>query len=184
MTYGLPTDPKYISFRDGWMKANDDLIDAYRWRWNAGQAKWYGYPAATWILDDIGIPDTSVGSTIEFLHLLRDDDPGAEQARADRYLPDVFSRLQQAHAKYSPKWPNLVWTWRNGGDWRSAVSRGSSQHPGDANPPSGIQLHPDCLRRVAEVQEWMRRGVLTSIDGQRLIRDIVEQCTTKGLPAS
>jgi hypothetical protein len=163
------------------MTANNDLIDAYRWRWNPGQARWFGYPAESWILDDIGIPDTSAGTAAEG-HYIGDDDPAVERAQADMWLPDVFARLQLAHSRYSPRWPNLVWTWRNGGDWRSAVSRGNNPHPGDPNPPGAIQLNPACLKRVAEVQEWMRRGVVTSIDGQRLIRDIVEQCTTRGLP--
>lgn len=180
MSFGMPVDPTYVAFRDGVLQANDDVIDKWRWRWNPSHKKWFTYAAADWILDDPSLPDTSPGTGFE---LIKNDDPSVERARADSWLPDVFARVQAAHQSNASKWPNLVWTWRNGGDWRSAVSRKVAQPsiPGGRGPSddeNGMDpLTPECVQRVKDVREWVRRGVITSVDGQRLIREIVAECT-------
>lgn len=175
MSFGVPTDPSYLAFRDGLLVANDDVIDKFRWRWSAAHSKWYTYSIDAWILDDVAIPDTSAGSGFE---LIRNDEADVEKARADLWLPDLFRRLVSDAAKYRDRWPNLVWTWRNGGDWRVAQSRsgaGTPDETGGGDWETG--LTPECVKRVKDVREWIRRGVITAVDGQRLIREIVAECT-------
>ena len=126
MTFGVPPDPQYIAFRNGFMAANDDGTDKQRLRWNPSHAKWFGYPPSRWVLDDPNLADTDPGTSID---LIRDDDPTVERARADMFLPEVFARVQEAHAKYVGRYPNLVWTWREGGSWRSASPRDPVNYP-------------------------------------------------------
>lgn len=183
MAFGVPTDPTYIAFRDGLLKANDDVIDKWRWRWSPTHAGWFTYAVADWILDDVGLADTAPGSSFE---LIKNDDHAVEMARADNFLPDVYARVIQAQSRYEGRWPNLVWTWRYGGDWRAVQPRpsGSSTYPGEPGGPGPAtgdewmtHLNQECVQRVEEVREWVRRGVITSVDGQRMIRAIVEECT-------
>ncbi len=89
---GVPIDPLYVKFRDGLMKANDDVRDALRWRWSPRHGDWFQYSVAEWILDDVAIPDTSPGSSF---HLTQEDEERVERARADSFYPDVFARVQQ-----------------------------------------------------------------------------------------
>ncbi|TQM65059.1 hypothetical protein [Humibacillus xanthopallidus] len=182
MSFGPPADPAYLSFRDGVMVANDDLPDRFRWRWNPGHKRWFTYPASKWILDECGVTNTTPGSGFD---LIRNDDSAVERARADTWLPELFARVSEAYEKQRRLWPNLVWTFHGGGDWRSAVAREGGypdvDHPGDTAPPDDASwtdgLNPDCVKRVNEVREWIRLGAITTADGQRLMRKIVEDCT-------
>ena len=167
MSFGVPTDPNYIAFRDGYLKADDDITDALRWRWAPAHKAWFKYPPNKWILDDVSLPDTA-GPWSGFLR------PGS----ADLYLPDVYERVSADYRRYQARWPGLVWTWLGGGDWRVASSRtpGSSDE-GDGDSDDDVIVTPECDRRVREVREWLRRGVITGADAQRMIHDIVATCT-------
>jgi hypothetical protein len=132
-------------------------------------------------LDDVGLADTAPGSSF---HLVQNDEPRVELARADTFLPDLFARVQENHKKHRATWSYLVWTWHGSGDWRSAVPRTPAPDPypvpdpwdpGDGDWTTG--LNAECVQRVRDVREWVRRGDITAADGQRLIRRIVEECT-------
>jgi len=176
MSFGEPTDPAYISFREGIRIAHRDAIDKFRWRWHPRTAKWYQYPVQKFILDDVSVPDTSPGSSF---HLIWDDEDNVEAARTSLWLPDLFARLGKDYAKYQTRWPHLVWTFWNGGDWRASSARSGTTVPPTSGEtePWKVGLNPECVRRVEEVREWMRRGMLPTVDGQRIIRTIIEECT-------
>jgi hypothetical protein len=184
MSFGVPPDPGYVAFRDGLLKANNDVIDKWRWRWSAKHAGWFTYAIDDWILDDVGLPDTAPGSSFD---LIKNEDPTVELARTDTFLPDVYARVQEAHSRFEKRWPYIVWTWRYGGDWRSVMARPPYPVPPDIPDPGGVgpstgddwmtHLNQECVERVEQAREWVRRGYITSVDGQRLIRAIVEECT-------
>jgi hypothetical protein len=41
--FGPPPDPSYLTFRDGILRANDDLTDTWRWRWSPLHKGWFTY---------------------------------------------------------------------------------------------------------------------------------------------
>jgi hypothetical protein len=61
MTFGFgePVDPAYVAFRDGLNGAVGDPGDRSRLRWSPRHEHWFRYSADEWVLDDIGLPDTS-----------------------------------------------------------------------------------------------------------------------------
>lgn len=176
MTFGAPPDPRYLAFKQGAQRANDDLTDAHRWRWAPGHGSWLTYSMTAWIMDDVGIPDTTPTFSLDFGD---DSDLGS-----DLWMPELFRRIDASHQKYRSRWPDttvsgrggLVWTWRNGGDWRVAIPKvDGGGHDDDPQPPP--TLPAECLKRVADVREYMRQGIITAAEGQRLIRTIVDECT-------
>lgn len=179
--YGEPTDPVYVAFRDGVIRANDDVTDAWRWRWSPRHKGWFTYAVQKWILDDVGIADTSAGSSFD---LIKNDDLAVERARATGFLPVVFRDVQAAYARHTSRWPNLVWSWRGGGDWRNAMNRARPDYP-DTDPETGSgpaddpidRLTPECKQRIADVRAFAARGDITTAQAQRLIAKIVEECT-------
>lgn len=167
MLFGVPPDPAYILFRDGLLIANNDVTDESRWRWSPGKKTWNDYRLVWWSLEDVGIPDTSPGTTF---HLIRDDDPAVERSRADLFLPDLFSRLSQHYARYGTSRPNIVWSWHDGGDWMDAKAIAPEK-----TGSGGLTV--ECIQRVDNVRAWVRRGDMTAADGQRRIREIITECT-------
>jgi hypothetical protein len=171
-----PVDPVYAAFRDGVLKANDDLMDVHRWRWSPKHKGWFTYSVKDWILDDVAAADTPAGS----FDLIKNDDPMVEQARATLWLPDVFANVQAAYARQQKRWPNLVWSWRGGGDWRNAMSRvkpDPAQPPGGKDPGPVGRIPAECERRIADVRAFAASGHITAAQAQRLIAKIVEECT-------
>jgi hypothetical protein len=177
---GEPTDPVYIAFRDGVMKANNDVTDAWRWRWSPKFKGWFTYSVDRWILDDVGVVDTPAGSSF---HLINNADPNVEEARTTMFLPPVFRAVEGAYQQHQTRWPNLVWTWLGGGDWRNAMDRADPHqgHPTpDKTPPTDDpidRLTPECKQRIADVRAFAARGDITTAQSQRLIARIVEECT-------
>ena len=172
-----PVDPVYAAFRDGVVKVNDDLRDAFRWRWSPKHKGWFAYSVKDWILDDVGIADTPAGSSFE---LIKNDDPAVERARAISWLPAVFADVQAAYARHQRLWPNLVWSWRGGGDWRNSMSRAKPDggpEPGEPDPDPIGSLPPECEKRIADVRAFAASGHITAAQAQRLIAKIVEDCT-------
>jgi hypothetical protein len=171
MSFGAPLDPAYISFRDGYLRAVDDFADQSRWRWSPHHEHWYVYSQHEWILDDIGIGDTA-GTWVALNN--------ASATSADLHLPPVFRAVSTQYRRYVKRWPGLVWTFRNGGDWREALSRNPKRTPG---PGTGKGLPPtpalpaQALAQITQVQEYVAKGLISVADGQRLIRDIVAKWT-------
>lgn len=176
--YGVPPDPIYLAFRDGVLRANDDLTDAWRWRWSPRNNGWFTYAVAQWVLDDVAVADTSAGFAFD---IIRDDDPDVERARSASVLPDLFRRVQAAYSVHRARWPNLVWSLHGGGDWRNAMSRhGSPSGPTvDPDVDSASSLPLECKKRIADVRAYAARGDITSAQAQRLIAKIVEECTLR-----
>jgi len=179
-SFGEPPDPIYVAFRDGVLKANDDTTDAFRWRWAPRHKGWFTYSVEKWILDDIGVADTPPGSSFD---LIKDEDPKVEQARASTWLPGLFREVQAAYGRHQARWPNLVWSWRGGGDWRNSLERRDPLDPNprpDAEPDPGKdvihRLTPECKQRIADVRAFAARGDITAAQAQRLIAKIVEDC--------
>jgi hypothetical protein len=181
-SYGEPPDPVYVAFRDGVLKANDDTTDASRWRWSPRHKGWFTYSVEKWILDDVAVADTPPGYSFD---LIKDDDPDVERARASSVLPPLFREVQAAYGRHHARWPNLVWSWRGGGDWRNALARTDPLNPDprpDAKPDPGDvidRLTPECKQRVADVRAFAKRGDITAAQAQRLIAKIVEDCVVK-----
>lgn len=176
---GVPIDPLYVKFRDGLMKANDDVRDALRWRWSPRHGDWFQYSVAEWILDDVAIPDTSPGSSF---HLTQEDEERVGRARADSFYPDVFARVQQRYARYKDRWPGLVWSWHGGGDWRNSLQRATSAPmpppaPGPGNPSRPEPLPPECEKRIADVRAYAAKGYITAGQAEKMINEIVADCT-------
>jgi hypothetical protein len=165
-TFGAPTDAGYTAFRNGYLRALDDITDALRYRWSPAHKNWYTYSPVSWILDDVSVSDT----------------PGPQgylsSNATDLWLPDVYKRVTADYERYRARWPGLVWTWWGGGDWRVAIMRTGNDRTGPGGTPgTRPPLNPECERRVNEVHEWLRRNVITAADAQRMIRDIVARCT-------
>ena len=174
--WALPTDPVYLRFRDGVVKANDDLIDKWRWRWHPRSGNWYAYSVNEFILDDVGLADTTPGYGFDDIG---QGDPDYERSRADFRLPDTFRRVQAAYETSKARWPHMVWTWRGGGDWRSAIRRTGTGAPGPAPTDTDWKkgLTPECVQRVQDVRRWEQLNVITAADAAKLIRQIVADCT-------
>lgn len=176
MTFGAPPDPRYLSFKQGIKKANDDFADRWRWRWAPGHGAWLTYSADSWIMNDVGIADTTPGLGLDFGNDSRLD--------SDLWWPDLFARLDAVQRHYRARFPDttaggkggLVWTWRYGGDWRVAIPHPNGGGHSDP-PPNGHTLPPECLKRIEDVREYVRRGIITAAQGQRLINEIVADCT-------
>lgn len=176
-----PVDPVYVAFRDGILRADDDVTDALRWRWSPRHRGWFTYPTAKWILDDVQVADTPAGYSFD---LIKGDDLEGEKARARMWVPPLFRAVQAAYARHSASKPGLVWTWRGGGDWRDAIQRPPQPAPvpdPDPDPPPNgdpyASLNAECKRRIDEVRAWAARGDVTSVQAQRMIAKIVEECT-------
>jgi hypothetical protein len=181
--FGLPPDPVYIAFRDGVLKANDDVTDRWRWRWSPSHKGWFTYSVQRWILDDVGVADTPAGTSFD---LIKNDESAVELARADTWLPEIFARVQTGYARNQARWPGLVWTWLGGGDWRNAMDRddpGTPRRPDGSHDEPGrhTPLNRECQQRVADVRSWIANGTITAAQGQRMIAQIVEQCTVNPL---
>jgi hypothetical protein len=166
-----PLDPTYVAFRDGLLNAINDLADAHRWRWSPRKKAWAEYPASGWIMDEVGIADTPAGSGLD--QLFNAGSPEVAKARASYWLPPVFKEVQGAYARHEHNWPDLVWSWRGGGDWRNATKRpdGPIKDGGDR------KLDPECEKRIEDVRSFQARGDITAAQAQKIIAKIVEDCT-------
>jgi hypothetical protein len=177
-----PIDPKFIKFADGLRRANDDTRDTRRLRWSPQHGDWFTWSVDEWILDDVGMPDTPPGSSFE-IYMRRypsgEAPDNVEEATAKTSFGDIFTRVEAVYAKYASRWPGLVWTWHNGGDWRNAIKRsapGESTDPVVVEPPI-IDVPPECMKRINEVRAFIANGIITAAQGQKMINEIVGQCT-------
>lgn len=173
-----PTDPKYVAFLAGLKKIAEGEA-AHAWdRWDPGEGKWYRWDPADWVLEDVGLADTSVGPTLQDKSF-RLGQPDWEYR--DFGAPQLFRSVEAAYNRYKAFLPNLrlVWGPWGGGDWRSAWRRPSKvpSPPPPPPPPPGSGLPKGCQERIAWVQDAERRGFVVHDVAQRMINEIVAECT-------
>lgn len=65
MAFGDPVDPAYTRFLAGLEQIAADPSGRGAWRWHPPDGKWYDYPRSTWVLEEIGMPDTPPGSAFQ-----------------------------------------------------------------------------------------------------------------------
>ena len=167
-----PTDPAYERFRDDLKKVAKDPDRTARWRWHARDGKWYAYAEGDWVLEDVGLADTSPQMAMQSAFGF----PKPSWSVNELFLPDLFRRLQGAYAEAETKYPGAVWSPWGGGDWRNAFKR-SGPIPVPPKPDDPPPLNPECERRIKDVQTYHRRGFITYDQQQVLIADIVAECT-------
>jgi hypothetical protein len=173
-SFGPPTDPAYVNFLDGLKKVTGDPKATSIWRWHPRDGKWYSYDPAKWVIEDLGLADTSPENALQQEWGF----PNSTYRVQELFAPELFERLKKASAAYLGRFPraNLVWSPWGGGDWRNAFERGRDPHPPPGpHPPS--TLPPECVKRVEEVKEWERRGFITHDQAQKQIDAIVAECT-------
>lgn len=170
-----PTDPDYLTFIAG-LKKIADAESVHAWdRWDPNDGKWYRWEPAEWVLEDVGLADTSVGLTLQ-------DKSFGLGAPNWEYLdfgaPQLFRSVNAAYKTYKARMPNLrlVWGPWGGGDWRSAWQRPPGHpHPHPPSPPG--TLAEGCRERIAWVRDSERRGYIVHDVAQRMINEIVAECT-------
>jgi hypothetical protein len=171
--FGAPTDPAYLSFLEGLKKVAADPKATSRWRWHPRDGKWYTYDPTTYVIEDLGLVDTSP----EMAFRQSWGFPDSTYQVVEMFVPELFERLKKAAAAHLARYPsaNLIWSPWGGGDWRNAFERGRQPHP--PTDPHIPTLPPECVKRVNDVQEWERRGYITHDQAQLQINAIVAECT-------
>ena len=171
--FGPPTDPVYVRFLEGLKSFVPRSIS----RWNAKDEKWYSYALADWGMEDLGLADTSPDPALRGIIEYFNQQPEV----IEFWVPDLFNRLRKAAAAHWKRFPQayLVWTPAGGGDWRSAFRKQTQPIPQKPSPEKGPYdaLSPDCVKRVEQVREWLRRDIITHDTARRLIDEIVAECT-------
>src|SRR5438105_7053439 len=121
-----PTDPAYTRFIDGLKQIASDLSAKGTWRWDAKQQKWSDFPASSWVIEDLGLADTTPEPAIRQWGY-----PVNAWEIQDYAVADLLARIQKAHASFAVKYSNatLVWSPWGGGDWRNVYERRGSQTP-------------------------------------------------------
>lgn len=168
-----PADPAYERFRVGLMEVVDSPSRTNRWRWHSGDGKWYVYAAEDWVLEDVGIPDTSPQLAIQ----QKWGFPESTWSVSELFLPDLFRRLGTASKATNTRYPDAVWSPWGGGDWRNAFKRTGPIPPRPPNGNGRGPIDPECERRIKEVQTYHQRGFITYDQQQQLIAEIVAECT-------
>lgn len=167
MTFGLPLDPDFSVFKEGLKRADDDFFDTKRWRYRLSDKKWYVFPQEEWILEDVGISDTPPPNF------------GVPGDSSDYALGDLYKAIVAKYEAHKARYPTLVWTWLQGGDWRASWKRTSAPRRRDPTPP---HLPAECVRKINEIDAWVRAGHLTPAQGANLKRVVIEECV-RGLKA-
>lgn len=174
--FSPPTDPMYLRFRDGLQKIADNEAQRMLWRWDPAKGEWYTWATEEWVLEDVGLADTSTGSA------LRDKSFGLGTPNwelSDFMVPDLYKRVHAAHVAYAARAPRLrlVWGPWGGGDWRSAWKRPGVVLPPPAPPSSPTGLPAECLKRIEWVRDAEKRGLIVHDVAQLEINKIVAECT-------
>lgn len=181
-TFGPPTDPAYVRFLDGLKKAAADGLDASRWRWRGADQHWYTYKVTEWVLEDVGLPDTSTRYAVTSGRGFEGPDAPSGWGGwevIDFAVPDLFKSVSKMYSIIAPRWPAAVWSIWGHGDWRNAFRRNAvPPPPAPPRPPDFTpQLNAECLRRVNEARQWAASGVITATQSQKIIAQIVAECT-------
>ena len=166
-----PTDPRFLEFLRGLKYFAEEPFERGTNRWHPRDGEWYLYDPKSWVIEDLGLPDTAPESALQQNFM-------KPWEVRESSVPDLFERLEKAKASYASRVPlakNLVWSPLGGGDWRNAFKRTSQPPP--TNPGPHPPLPEPCVKRVDEVNEWRRRGLITEDQAQRLIEAIVAECT-------
>lgn len=171
----VPPDPRYLSFAKGLFKADEDLADQWRWRWSSLHSGWFTYSLKDWVLENVGVPDTPLPYSFRFG--ADEDDPSAFSVKM--WLPDLFASVEAVYAANKGRWPGLVWALHGGGDWQNALGRpvGGPPGKGGTEPGGDGGLSVECMKRVADVRAWEKRGDISSAQAARMIDQIVHECT-------
>ena len=174
ISYGDPVDPAYIAFKTGLEKAVSDAGDRWRMRWNPQSKKWFGYPVAEWIFEDLNIPDTSPEGAVKKKATW--PQPTYEVQRL--YLNDLWDRLEKAARTHATQYPHLklVWSPWGDGDWRNAVQRKSAPPP-QPPPPRRPSLDPRVEEQITQIEAWRERGYISADQAQKMINAVLAAAT-------
>jgi hypothetical protein len=170
-----PTDPAYLRFLEGLRTVAGDPI---------GKDRWYEYSRKEWVLEDLGLADTPPETALSMdfprfnIQDMKFDTAPHARTVYESGVPDLFQRVQKAHASLVQRYPHatLVWSPWGDGDWRSAYKRvDGSPNIDETDDKTGVPA--DCVRRINEVGEYRRRGLITNDQAQKLVAAIVAECT-------
>src|SRR5438876_6737430 len=118
-TFSPPFYPAYVRFTDGLKVYLPGADSPQRWRWHPKDGRWYPYPIATMILEEVGLPVTATPVTYAW-------DTSFHQVPTfhDWDLPQVFKAVSAAYQGFAQGFPHAVWSARTG-EWRAALQRTS-----------------------------------------------------------
>jgi hypothetical protein len=171
-----PIDPSFIAFREGLAKAVKDSADRWGWRWHPRDNKWYVYSSTEWVLEDLGLPDTSPEEAVK----KKSTWPTPTYEVQSFFLERLWERLRKAANSYSSRHPgvNLVWSPWGDGDWRSAFKRTPGVPPVRRNGDHvDVRLPARALEQVKEIEEWQRRGYISADQAQKMINEVIARNT-------
>lgn len=167
---GAPIDPAYAPFVEGVKRVAADPPANSTYYWHPATSTWYPYPHADWILEDLALAPTTDSSAIEGPELKeRDGKLVAVVSVTESALGPLFTKVREANAAAHATHPkaNLIWH-PIGGRWRNAIKR-------KAAGGGGWDLPAEALKRLDEVDEHVRAGIIDHETGERRKLEIISE---------